>query len=172
MALALARIEAGIDGSLAEVGVWTGETSVLLNAVRPDRTLHLFDTFSGFPNADISHTDTRFRDTSESLVRSKLPANAKVVTHPGYVPETLEDVRAEQFSFVLLDLDLYKPTAASLEFFYPRLSPGAYVFVHDYNNEESDWACRRAVDEFLANKPEHLVEFADIWGSVAFRRVG
>jgi hypothetical protein len=42
--------------------------------------------------------------------------------------------------------------------------------VHDYHNPESDWGCKRAVDEFMADKPEAIVELADVWGSVMFRR--
>jgi O-methyltransferase len=73
---------------------------------------------------------------------------------------------------VLLDLDLFDPTRAILEFFYPRLSRGGYLIVHDYNNEESDWACKRVLDSFLADKPERLVELGDVWGSALIRRIG
>ena len=79
-------------------------------------------------------------------------------------------MEGERFAFVLLDMDLHRPTLSALAFFYPRLSPGAYLMVHDYHNPESDWGCKRAVDEFMADKPEGVVELADMWGSVVFRR--
>jgi O-methyltransferase len=88
------------------------------------------------------------------------------------VPEALADVAGERFAFVLLDLDLLEPTRASLEFFYPRLEPGGYLIVHDYNNPESGWACRRAFDEFLIDKPERVLELGDTWGSAMIRRAG
>jgi hypothetical protein len=44
--------------------------------------------------------------------------------------------------------------------------------MHDYNNPESQWACKRAFDEFLADKPERLVELGDVWGSALIRRAG
>lgn len=172
-ALALARLqEEEVDGAIAEVGVWRGDSSVVLHAAAPDRLLHLFDTFEGFPQdqLDSAGGDARFRDTSETAVRGRLPAAANVRMHPGIVPDTLAQVEDVDFAFVLLDLDLSKPTTAALEFFYPRLAKGGYVFLHDYNNDESEWAGRRSLDGFLADKPEQLIELADPWGSAVFRK--
>lgn len=173
LGLAVQRVlDERVDGAFAEVGVWRGETSRFLHALAPQRALHLFDTFAGFPEQDLQPgaLDLRFRDTSEEAVRARIGPSPLVHMHPGYVPDTLLAVAEERFAFVLLDLDLFEPTAASLEFFYPRLAPGAYVVVHDYNNEESDWACKRALDAFLSDKPELVVELGDVWGSALFRR--
>jgi O-methyltransferase len=170
MALALRRVETeGVPGGIAEVGVWRGDRSVLLHTVLPERPLHLFDTFEGFPDVPASQ-DGRFQDTSIDFVRDRLPADADVQLYPGRVPETLAALGDTRFAFVLLDLDRYDATRASLEFFYERLAPGAFVFVHDYNSPESDCGCHRALDEFLADKPEQIVEIADEWGSALFRR--
>ena len=57
-----------------------------------------------------------------SLQRS---GNLNLILHPGYFPDTAEKVSNEKFALVNLDADLYQPTKAALEFFYPRLSPGA-----------------------------------------------
>jgi O-methyltransferase len=175
LALAVQRVLGEhIRGAFAEVGVWRGETSTLLHRLAPDRTLFLFDTFAGFPESDLppGADDRRFRDTSETAVRERVGMSPNVVLRPGYVPQTLSGLEEERFSFVLLDLDLYDPTMASLEFFYPRLEPGGYLFVHDYNNEESNWACKRAFDGFLVGKPERVVELGDVWGSALIRRAG
>jgi O-methyltransferase len=72
---------------------------------------------------------------------------------------------------VLLDLDLHAPTVASLEFFYPRLAKGAYLIVHDYNSREYNGACKRALDDFLSDKPERVVDIADVWGSALVRKL-
>jgi O-methyltransferase len=173
LGLALQRIlDEEIPGVLAEVGVWRGETSSFLHRLAPDRRLYLFDTFAGFPERDLppGHMDLRFRDTSLEAVRRRVGPGPNVVLRPGYVPEVLDDVAGERFAFVLLDLDLFDPTRVSLEFFYPRMSPGGYLIVHDYNNDESDWACKRALDGFLAGKPERVVELGDVWGSALIRR--
>lgn len=175
LGLAVQRIlEEEVPGALAEVGVWRGETSAFLHRLAPDRRLYLFDTFAGFPQRDLppGQEDLRFRDTSLESVRRRVGPGPNVLLRPGYVPEVLHEVADERFAFVLLDLDLFDPTRASLEFFYPRLSPGGYLIVHDYNNDESDWACKRALDGFLADKPERVTELGDVWGSALIRRAG
>jgi O-methyltransferase len=163
-----------IPGAFAEVGVWRGETSAFLHRLAPERRLYLFDTFSGFPDRDLPQgaTDARFRDTSKQAVRRRVGPSPNVVLRSGYVPDTLAGLEDETFAFVLLDLDLLQPTQASLEFFHPRLSPGGYLIVHDYNNPESDWACKRALDAFLADRPERVIELGDVWGSALIRRAG
>jgi O-methyltransferase len=175
LGLALQRVlDERVPGALAEVGVWRGETSAFLHQLAPQRRLYLFDTFAGFPEQDLpaGREDSRFRDTSAEAVRRRVGPSANVILKPGHVPGVLSEAADQRFAFVLLDLDLFDPTRASLEFFYPRLSPGAYLIVHDYNNEESDWACKRALDEFLAGRPERVVELGDVWGSAVVRRAG
>lgn len=174
--LAIAAIEReGIPGAFAEVGVWRGDTSRLIHLQAPHRTLHLFDTFNGFPSCDLENaklTDAiRFRDTNVAAVKARLGNTDNVVFHVGRFPETTEDLKDETFSLVWVDLDIYKPTLAALEFFYPYLSRGGYCFLHDYNSPESDYAIRRAATSFLRNKPELLIELPDTWGSVMFRKL-
>lgn len=175
LGLALARLRTeAIPGAIAEVGVWRGETSAFLHRVAPERRLFLFDTFEGFPQSDLppGTVDTRFQDTSAAGVAHRVGHDPNVILTPGYVPDSLAAAAGETFAFVLLDLDLFEPTRASLEFFYPRLSPGGYLVVHDYNNDESDRACQRALDSFLASRSERLVELGDVWGSALIRRAG
>ena len=174
IALALHRIEAErVPGALAEAGVYQGYASRFIHRLTPRRHYYLFDTFSGFHQGDVEpHVgeDPRFRDTSLEAVLRTIGNTDNIEPRPGRVPETFSGLEGERFAFVLLDMDLYRPTLSALEFFYPRLPPGAYLMVHDYHNPESDWACRRAVDEFMAGKPEGVIEIADMWGSVMFRK--
>ena len=173
LGLALERVRSErIPGALAEVGVWRGETSAFFHRLAPERRLYLFDTFEGFSSADLppGSTDTRFRDTSAEAVRRRVGPSENVILVPGHVPGTLERAAGERFAMVLLDLDVYEPTRASLEFFYPLLEPGAYLVMHDYNNSESDWACKRAFDTFLETRPEPIVELGDMWGSALIRK--
>lgn len=174
MALAVRRLAAeGVAGSFADVGVYRGRTAALLHALDPERTLYLFDTFEGFPREQLEPDrprDERFRDTSIAEVRRRVGASDRVVIRAGRIPDTLAGLEDERFAFVSLDLDLHEPTRRSLEFFYPRLSAGAYVFVHDYNSPESNRACQRALDACLRGKPERPVELPDVWGTALFRK--
>ena len=59
-----------------------------------------------------------------------------------------EELENSSFAFVSLDCDLHDPIAAGLEFFFPRLSPGGMIFVHDYSS--GHWpGAKTAVDEFV-----------------------
>ena len=63
-----------------------------------------------------------------------------------------------------LDADLYKPTLAGLEYFYPRLAKGGVILIHDFNH---NWdGVRKAVDEFRKNNDIIISEVADMQGSL------
>lgn len=172
IAMALQRLRTEkIPGVMAECGVWRGDLSVFLHRCAPERRLYLFDTFEGFPTTQLEAVDERFRDASEMAVRTRFTPDADVHIRKGIFPDTALGLEEELFAFVMIDFDIYVPTLAALEFFYPRLAKGAYVFIHDVNSPESDNACMRAVTEFLRDKPEKFMEIPDVWGSVVFRKV-
>lgn len=51
---------------------------------------------------------------------------------PGYFPtRAASPDPATRFALVHLDCDLYEPTRAGLTFFYPQLSPGVLLIIHD-----------------------------------------
>jgi hypothetical protein len=81
-------------------------------------------------------------------------------------PESLDDrIRNDSFAFVSLDCDLYEPIRAGLDFFYPRLPCGGYIFVHDYSS--GFWpGVRKAVDEFTAQAGITGVLLSDVSGSI------
>lgn len=171
LALAISRLRREkVPGSFAEVGVFRGMTSRVIHRLAPERTLYLFDTFEGFPKEDLDREDPRFRDTSVAMLERTIGDLNNVVIRKGYFPETAAGLEGESFAFVMLDLDLYKPMLAGMEFFYPRLAPGGFLFAHDYNSPESDWAVSRALDGYLADKPDKLIDLPDLWGSVMLRK--
>jgi len=162
-----------INGDFAELGVYKGESSQLLHHMAPDRKLHLFDTFEGFTLTDLqpetgvasTYSTRNFADTSINKVLKKINGNPeKINVHPGYFPESTAGLDYVAYAFVNLDADLYNPTKAGLEYFYPRLSPGGVIFIHDYNNK---WeGLMKAVDEFALTIPEKLVLVPDLDSTV------
>lgn len=88
----------------------------------------------------------------------------------GYFPESAKGLEGNTFALVSLDLDTYEGILAGWEFFYPRLSRGGYIFVHDFNAMEYDRGPFRATTAFLSDKPEMIVEIPDQWGSALIRK--
>lgn len=161
-----------VPGSIAELGVYRGELASVLNRLFPQRKLYLFDTFEGFSNADLSSGEEKkyskaapgdFQDTNVDLVLSRMMFPENVYMRKGYFPETANGLE-DNFALVSLDVDLYKPTKAGLEYFYPRLSAGGYVFVHDYNNRRYR-GVRSAVDEFSKETGAPVVQLPDLAGT-------
>ena len=152
--------------------MYKGFTSRFIHTLVPERTLYLFDTFEGFPGQDLGNkADRRFKDTSLEAVKENIGDLRNIVFRKGYFPATAQGLENETFAFVMLDLDLYEPTLAGLEFFYPRVGSTGYIFIHDYNSPESDHAVSKAVNKYMHDKPEHLVEIPDIAGSVIIRKI-
>ena len=163
-----------IKGSFAELGVYKGETSQIIHLLAPERKLYLFDTFEGFPSEylEIMDDSHRYKDTNVELIKKTIGNMNNIVIKKGMFPETAVGLESEFFSFVHLDVDLYYSTLKGLEFFYPRVSKGGYIIVHDYNNpNESNMGVLKAVKEFFSKKPEKIIEIPDIYGSVIIRKI-
>jgi O-methyltransferase len=171
--LAAERIaQKNVPGAIAELGVYRGELAAVLNRLFSDRTLYLFDTFEGFSDNDLSdgqevqHSRAAvgdFKNTTLDLVLSRMAHPEKVVVRKGYFPATTEGLE-DSFALVSLDVDLYKPTLSGLNYFYPRLTKGGCIFVHDYNNRRFK-GVRSAVEEFLDVTGAPLVQLPDFAGT-------
>ncbi len=162
-----------IQGNVAEGGVFEGYFAKRINSEFPEKMLYLFDTFEGFDKRDIDleQGETKNREghynvpiTLESLL-STMPYPERVVIKKGYFPETAANVN-DVFSFVNLDFDLYQPTLAGLEFFYPKMARGGVILVHDYfldyvvpDKNLAFQGTRQAADEFSA---KHGVMFVPV----------
>ncbi|MCK9219351.1 MAG: TylF/MycF family methyltransferase [Bacteroidales bacterium] len=165
-----------IPGDFAEVGVYQGESAKILHHLDSDRIFHLFDTFSGFPSKDLvgetgaaaTYTSKNFADTSVHKVLDYIRGNDNIKVYPGYFPDTSNPIVDSRFALVNLDVDLYLPTKAALDFFYPRLSPGGVILIHDYNHQ---WqGVINAVNALMEKIPESLVLIPDQDGTVMIIR--
>src|SRR3974377_2228292 len=163
-------LDDGIIGDMAELGVYRGNSAALLAhyAREYKRTVFLFDTFEGFDTRDLTGADKskeiEFSDTSLTAVRD-LVGLESVKFVQGRFPKSIPlDLYATKFCLVHIDCDLYQPTKAALEFFYPRLSPGGLIIMHDYNNPY--WGgIKLAVDEYCREIPERPIVLGDKSGT-------
>ena len=162
-----------VPGAVAEVGVLRGDFASLMNHHFPDRPLHLFDTFEGFDRRDWEFESgmglgTRFVDlsrTSVDTVMAKLPHPQQATIHKGWFPASAADLGDQTFALASIDVDLYQAILAALEWFYPRLAPGGYLMIHDFNNDL--WrGVREAVVEFADRQRLQYVPLPDFGGTV------
>ena len=169
--------EDNISGNVAELGVFRGEFAREINRIFPDRTLYLFDTFEGFSEDDtliemekqFAGIDKKgyFSNTSVELVLSQMKYPEMCIFKKGFFPDTaigLDDT----FCFVNLDADLYAPTLAGLEYFYPRMETGGVIFVHDYFSKVFLGA-KEAVKDYCKKMRINYVPIGDTL-SVAIRK--
>lgn len=133
--------EDNIQGECAELGVYQGDFAKEINRIFCDRKLYLFDTFEGFAESDCISEMSKgyascnkkgyFSNTSESIVMEKMKYKENVKICKGFFPHSIKGIE-EEWCFVSLDADLYEPTLAGLEYFYPRMKYGGVILVHDY----------------------------------------
>ena len=160
-----------LAGSVAELGVYRGDFAKIMNEVFPDRKLYLFDTFQGFDARDVrieqeqsySSGDQEFSKTSIELVLGKMKYPENCIVKQGYFPDTAQDVH-DEFVFVSIDADLYKPIYDGLCYFYPKLVKGGCLFVHDYNNDEYQGA-HDAVRQFCRDHDIGFFPLPDACGT-------
>jgi O-methyltransferase len=165
--------ERGVDGALGELGVFRGDFAFLMTGYLPEREIHLFDTFAGFAEQDVE-VDARagdvedfvdFTATDAETVRERFARPELVRLHPGYFPDSADGIEGVTFALASIDADLYQPVLSGLEWFYPRLAPGGYILVHDFNNAGFAGA-KRAVREFQDRAGVTVTPLPD-WGGTA-----
>lgn len=163
-----------LGGAFVECGVNRGFLSRVITDYLGIKSLprfYLLDTYSGFSEKYLSQKQIEglkawhaksgrsgpwqagmYEDCYDDVVRtfSDCP-QVKIVR--GVVPDTLQDVQANRIAYLSLDMNCSGPEIAALEYFWPKLVPGAYVVMDDYGwpgHEEQrdafdDWAKRADV---------------------------
>jgi O-methyltransferase len=161
----------GIQGSTAELGVYKGKFARYINEYFPDRKLYLFDTFEGFDKRDLQSEEKHvyssgtqdFSGTSIAQVLKGMPFPDNCIPIKGFFPESTKEVN-DNFAFVSLDADLFDPIYSGLNFFYPKLVRGGYIFIHDFNNEGYK-GTRKAVEQFCREQDLGFMPLPDSGGS-------
>jgi len=158
----IALSQSKLDGDMAEVGVYQGGSAKLISEAKGNKTLHLFDTFTGLPS--LSDVDVHFginfwkendfNNTSQEKVMNYLSKYNNIKIYPGKFPETSKPIINSKFSFVHLDVDLYQSTLDSLNFFYPRLIQGGIIITHDYHSS----GVNKAFKEYFQSKQIPIIE--------------
>lgn len=133
-----------IEGAVAELGVFRGTFSRLINCKFSDKKLYLFDTFASFDETEFNKEvelgrwkefyNDIYKETSVEQVMERMIFPERIEIRQGLFPESLGGMQEETYCFVSIDVDLEKSILEGLRYFYPRLNRGGVIFVHDYNN--------------------------------------
>ena len=76
----------------------------------------------------------------------------------GRFPESAEGIE-DRFAFVRLDMDLYEPIKAGLEFFYPRMAKGGNIAIHDCRSKNFTGAREALIDFCTMNH----IGYVNMW---------
>jgi len=140
-----------VPGARVECGAYRGATALLMCEVWRDRQpgfsgedMFLIDSFMGtsasgsndfIPVRDGPGSATRMdaffpvakTDVTAEMVRGFFSGFPQAQICAGWIPGVFNMLPERNWAFVHLDLTLYEPTLAALEYFYPRLSPGGAI---------------------------------------------
>ena len=154
-----------INGSIAEIGCFSGYTTVFLNrymeAQNIQKKYYAIDTFSGFVTKDIQYEIvkrgkvknfyTGFQDNKKKWFELAMQLNNFTSVNTIKADVNKFDLRQiGSLSFSLLDVDLYRPMKKSLQELYEILSPGGIIVVDDCDSSNILWdGSDQAYKEFM-----------------------
>jgi O-methyltransferase len=154
-----------VPGAIAEVGCSDGSSTVFFNnyldSLKSDKKYFALDTFSGFVRDDIEFEvksrakEARyykmFRVTKKKWFEWTMHYNgiSRVIAIQADV-NSFDLKSLGPLSFVLLDVDLYRPTKKSLTELYAVLSSGGLIVVDDCSTLDRRWdGANQAYCEFM-----------------------
>lgn len=180
----------GVPGSVVECGVWRGGSMMavartLLRLGDDTRDLYLYDTFAGMTQPQeidraydggtaeqaMNAHDPSAKSMSEWCDASldEVRRNMASTGYPGErinyivgpVEATIPGTLPGPIALLRLDTDFYASTRQELIHLYPLVAESGVVIIDDYGAWQG---ARRAVDEFLADKPEIYLHRIDVTG--------
>ena len=145
-----------LEGDFVDCGVWKGVLA---------QTICEYVNFSSLPKTyflvDPWHRleGTKFTEDIYDEVQSKFAEYPNVRLIRGLVPDVLHLVDTKKIAYLSIDMNGSKPERAALEYFYPKIVKGGVIYFDDYGWNYPE--LRATVDEFLVDKPESLLHFAN-----------
>jgi hypothetical protein len=123
------------EGAFCEIGVYHGGSAYYLYevAIKQDRELHLFDTFSGTPvfteGLDKHRIDDEFADKNAPKHIADLMPLANI--HIGVYPDT-HPAGMEKVAFIHCDCDQYESYSSVIHRMWPLVVSGGILLFDDY----------------------------------------
>ncbi|MCL6590488.1 MAG: TylF/MycF family methyltransferase [Firmicutes bacterium] len=151
-----------VKGSIIECGVFRGgglmawaKLSAILEPVNLTRRIYGFDTFEGFPSVsekdrcakgeNVKAGDLYSNSYEELMSLIEIYDSDRFLGHVDKVhlikgdagktiPEFIQKNPHVVVSLLFLDFDLYEPTSAAIEHFYPRIPKGGIIAFDELDN--------------------------------------
>ena len=150
-----------LKGDIAECGTFHGlsafQISQIIKRNNSDKKFHIFDSFEGLSKIEKEDDINKDEQTNEQLekqfaygedlVRNNLKQFNFVNYYKGWIPERFHEVENKEFSFVHIDVDLYRPIMDSIDFFYSRLVEKGIMVFDDYGYTAQFPGAKKAVDK-------------------------
>jgi O-methyltransferase len=155
-------LEDEVPGDFIETGVMRGGAVILMRAILKaygvtDRLVWAADSFEGLPAPNTEKypddegaawhlrplTEVSVEHVRRNFGRYGLLDNQTRFLQ-GWFSDTLPTAPLRRLALIRLDGDLYESTMDALVPLYPKLSPGGFLIVDDYNLP----ACRKAVRDY------------------------
>lgn len=141
----------------------------MLKRLSSKRRIIGIDSFEGLPeetehdvmkNGNVLYSKGKFKNESSYDYTMLATKAFRVERYASYVKGFFSEIFPQlkidsQFSLVIIDPDQYKGTMESLDTFYKYVTPGGYFLIDDYNSCAAV-GVKKAVDEFLEDKPESI----------------
>lgn len=166
-----------VQGDIVECGVFRAASAFLMLSASEGtgKNLHGFDSFEGLSKPEETDTVTRgrtfkWKENDLSVPENTASENLKKFEghfslYKGWIPQRFDEVEGKIFSLVHIDVDLFAPTLAALEYFWPRLSPGGMIVCDDYGFETCPGA-RKAMDDFFQKQGQSVIHLTTGQGLV------
>ena len=177
-------LRADVPGDLVETGIWRGGTVALMRAILAvhgddDRLVWACDSFEGLPEPDLEHYPADAAHPVDPALGDEIAVPLEEVKRridrygllddrirfvEGWFRDTLPTAPIERIAVLRLDGDLYESTMDALVHLEPKVSPGGFVIVDDYNS----WhPCQQAVDDYRRgqglDEPLHEIDWTGVW---------
>lgn len=137
-----AKYASKLEGDFVEFGggfgLFSSAIYEYLNFQNFDKKYYLLDSFQGLNEKNILPEEVsslnnykRFGNWYDE-VKQKFSSFQNMIIVPGYIPDTLEQIKSDKVCFVSIDFNCVEPEREALKFIWNKLIKGGIIIFDDY----------------------------------------
>jgi len=160
-----------IPGDVVELGANVGMTSSflqrLLNRVKSEKVMCVYDSFEGLPSKTTEDGATPCDKGASAVSREMFVQTFKdaglelPIINKGFFGDIPDDKYPDKICFAFLDGDFYSSIIDSFNKVYHKMQSGGIILIHDYKWDNFPGVVK-ACEDFLKHKPEKMTQ--DMFG--------